>query len=260
MKGWQVLKTNSFLLFILILLLASCGNKEEKVELTVSAAASLQGALTEIKEDFESDNPNIKILYNFGGSGALQQQISQGAPVDLFFSAAEDKFELLLNEGLINKEDSKSLVGNELVLIIPANAKSPINSLEDLLHVRLDKFAIGTPESVPAGKYAKSALKKEGVWNTVSEKLIYAKDVRQVLAYVETGNVEAGIVYRTDALSSDKVKIASVIAEQSYEPIVYPVGIIAESKHPNEAASYFQYLQSEKVLVLLEQYGFKRIE
>lgn len=230
------------------------------MQITVSAAASLQGALIEIKQDFESSHPHIQVQFNFGGSGALQQQISQGAPVDLFFSAAADNFQKLVQEGLIEKDTAVDLIGNELVLIIPVSSSKDIHSLTDLAFGEIEQIAIGTPDSVPAGKYARSVLEAEGVWEAASKKMIYAKDVKQVLTYVETGNVDAGMVYKTDAIASNQVKIVTAIAENAHEPILYPLGIIKTSKHPQEAEAFYDYLRSEQALKVFIQYGFKRVD
>ncbi|MCM3570719.1 molybdate ABC transporter substrate-binding protein [Neobacillus mesonae] len=250
---------------LLLLIVSGCSPKEEpnnkaetlkqKVELTVSAAASLQDALNDIKTDFEKKYANVKINYNFGGSGALQQQISQGAPVDLFLSAAEDKFEHLVKDGLIEKESGTNLVGNELVLVVPKNSNKEIQTFEDL--PKADKIAVGIPESVPAGQYAKETLKQMHIWNAVDKKLVFAKDVRQVLTYVETNNVDAGVVYKTDALSSQKVRIAAIAGDKTHAPIIYPAGVIKDSAHPKEAQQFFKFLQSKESLKTLEKYGFK---
>ena len=231
------------------------GESKQQVELTVSAAASLQDALTEITENFTKDYPNVKINYNFGASGALQQQISQGAPVDLFFSAAEDKFDLLVEEGLIEKEKGIDLVGNEMVLVVPKDTTLGIQTFEDL--PKAEKISIGTPESVPAGKYAKETLEKLNVWTSIEGKVVFAKDVRQVLTYVETNNVDAGIVYQTDALISDKVEIAATANETSHAPIIYPLGVVKNSSHAKEAQLFYEYLQKETSIKILEKYGFK---
>lgn len=231
---------------------------DQKVELTVSAAASLQDALNEITATFEKEHPNVKINYNFGASGALQQQISQGAPVDLFFSAAEDKFDQLVEEGLIEKEKGIDLVGNELVLVVPKDTTQQIKAFEDL--AKADKISIGTPESVPAGKYAKETLEHLNIWKTVEGKMVYAKDVRQVLTYVETGNVDAGIVYKTDALISPKVEIVASANENTHAPIIYPVGVIKNSSHPKEAQLFYEYLQNETSMKTFEKYGFKGVK
>ncbi|MFH7818392.1 molybdate ABC transporter substrate-binding protein [Neobacillus thermocopriae] len=260
-----------FYLFILLLIIMSgCSSSdnvseqeeqklqgvEEKVELTVSAAASLQNALNEIKEKYTNEHPNVKINYNFGASGALQQQISQGAPVDIFLSAAEDKFELLIEQGLIDKKKSMDLVGNEIVLVVPKEATS-IKTFKDL--TKAEKISIGTPESVPAGKYAKETLEKMDIWPAVEGKIVYAKDVRQVLTYVETNNVDAGIVYKTDAFISDKVKIVTTADEKSHSPIIYPLGVIKNSLHAKEAQQFYEYLQCETSIIILEKYGFKKL-
>ncbi len=238
------------------------GKKQEadkmNVELTISAAASLQDALNDIKVHFEKEHPHVNIIYNFGASGSLQQQISQGAPVDLFFSAAEDKFQKLVQDGQINKQNETDLVGNELVLVVPTNSKKGIHSFEDL--TKADKISIGTPDSVPAGQYAKQTLEKLNIWTAVEGKMAYAKDVRQVLTYVETGNVDAGIVYKTDALISPKVKIVSSAKENTHDPIIYPVGVIKNSSHPNEATLFYHYLQNKKSVMIFEKYGFKGLK
>lgn len=268
MKKWNQL----FYLFMLVLLIVSgCSTNdkakepekqeqkqevvEKEVELTVSAAASLQDALNEITENFTKDHPNVKINYNFGASGALQQQISQGAPVDLFFSAAEDKFDLLVEEGMIEKEKGIDLVGNEIVLVVPKESDLGIKTFEDL--TKGNKISIGTPESVPAGKYAKETLEKLNIWNAIEGKVVYAKDVRQVLTYVETNNVDAGIVYKTDALISPKVEIVATADEDSHAPIIYPLGVIKDSSHAKEAELFYKYIQNETSMKILEKYGFK---
>ncbi|TKC16791.1 molybdate ABC transporter substrate-binding protein [Robertmurraya kyonggiensis] len=255
-------------LFMTVLVLAfimtACSNngqsnaKKEAVELTISAAASLQDALTEITTNFNKKYPDIKINYNFGASGALQQQISQGAPVDLFFSAAEDKFYKVVDEGLIKTDQSIDLVGNEIVLIVPEDSNQEINAFEDL--VNADKISIGTPESVPAGKYAQETLTNSNLWNDFEGKIVYAKDVRQVLTYVETGNVDAGIVYKTDALISSKVKIVSTADSNTHGPIIYPVGIIKNSDHLQEAELFYEYLQSEEAMNTFNKFGFSGLK
>ncbi|MCM3116071.1 molybdate ABC transporter substrate-binding protein [Neobacillus sp. MER 74] len=254
-------------LILLLLVLSGCSAKPEeqnqkvsdkKVELTISAAASLQDALNEITATFEKEHPNVKVNYNFGASGALAQQISQGAPVDLFFSAAEDKFDQLVQDGLIEESKGTDLVGNELVLVVPNDAKKEIKGFEDL--TKSDKISIGTPEAVPAGQYAKETLENVNVWKAMEDKVVYAKDVRQVLTYVETNNVDAGIVYKTDALVSQKVKVVATAAEDTHAPIIYPLGVIKNSKHLKEAQLFYDYLQNETALKTFEKFGFKGVK
>ncbi|MES1041166.1 molybdate ABC transporter substrate-binding protein [Peribacillus simplex] len=255
-----------FSIMMLVIVGAGCSSDEEKgtekqtqqagekVELMVSAAASLQDALNDIKKSFEKENANVEVHYNFGASGALQQQISQGAPVDLFFSAAEDKFDKLVEEDLIEEKNGIDLVGNDLVLVVPKDSDKGIKSIEDL--TKSTKISIGTPESVPAGQYAKQTLEKLNLWKEIEGKLVYAKDVRQVLTYVETGNVDAGLVYKTDALSSEKVEIVAVADKEVHDPIIYPVGVIKESSHPKEAQLFYEYLQNKDSKKVFEKYGF----
>jgi molybdate transport system substrate-binding protein len=255
-----------FSMFVLVLLVG-CSNStieeektentesNEKVELTISAAASLQDALTEIEGNYEKKHTNIDLTFNFGSSGALKEQIEQGAPVDLFFSAAEDKFDELVQKGEIDTNQGVDLVGNELVLIVPKDTENTIGDFSDL-SIHTEKLAMGTPESVPAGKYAKQTLENLEVWDSLNNKVVYAKDVRQVLSYVETGNVNAGIVYKTDALISDKVKIVATADQNTHDPIIYPVGVIKDTKHSEEATEFYEYLQGKEALDLLNQYGF----
>lgn len=249
------------IIMFLFILLAGCSTNEQnvkaskKVEITVSAAASLQDSLNEIKGLYEKQHSNIKINYNFGASGTLAQQISQGAPVDIFFSAAEDKFDQLVQKGIIEKADSMNLVGNSLVLVVPTKEKQTIHTLNDLS--KADKISIGTPEAVPAGMYAKESFEYLQLWEGLEKKVVYAKDVRQVLNYVETGNVDAGIVYKTDALTSKKIKIVATADEKTHTPIIYPIGMVKESSHPKETKQFYKYIESDASMKVFKKYGFK---
>jgi len=261
-----VKKFYSFFASILILvgLLAACGNEEndpqvkEPIELTISAAASLQDALEELKTTYEKEHDTIKILYNFGGSGALQQQILQGAPADLFFSAAEDKFDALVEKEMIDPNQGVDLLANELVLIVPKKNDKQIQSFEDLKQA--GKIALGTPETVPAGQYGVETLKNMQLWESLESKVVYTKDVRQVLTYSETENVDAGIVYKTDALVSNKVEVVATADDQTHTPIIYPVGVIKNSKHVQEAEDFYHFLQSDEAMEVFKKYGFKGVQ
>jgi molybdate transport system substrate-binding protein len=244
----------------LLIALSACSPKEsqraETVELTISAAASLNEALVEIKKNFENENPQIKLLYNIGGSGALKQQILQGAPVDLFLSAAHDPFNELTQEGLIDKQTQVDLLGNQLVLVTNKENPANINEFSDLKHHQINKIAIGIPQSVPAGKYAKQTLENLGLWETLEPLIIQTKDVRQALTYVETGNVDAGIVYMTDVYVSDKVKVVATADEQTHDSIIYPAGIIKSSANKEEAELFLSYLQGKTAKTIFKKYGF----
>ena len=252
-----------FLTFVAIcLLLTGCQtestspDQSKKTELVISAAASLQDALKEIESAYKDDHPNVKLTNNFGSSGALKQQIAQGAKADLFFSAAEEPFDDLVQSGDIGQDHTKDVIQNELVLIVPKEGSSAIKTFRDVQHIK-GKLALGTPESVPAGTYAKEIFTKLNIWDQVKQNAVYGKDVRQVLNYVETGNVEAGVVYKTDALVSHKVKIVDEANQDMHSPIIYPVGIVKQTDHMKEAKAFFQYLQSDPAAAIFKKYGFQ---
>lgn len=252
-RVWMV----AFVLLISFLTLsAGCAMKgSEPVALTISAAASLTDAMEEIKAIYAKENEKIALTYNFGSSGALQQQIEQGAPADMFISAAPKQMDALQDQELIINDTRKDLLENKIVLIIPKEAQ-PLSSFEDLATDKVKKFAIGAPDSVPAGKYAKETLISLKIWDKVEPKLVLAKDVRQVLAYVETGNVEAGIVYQTDAQISEKIQIAAVAPDESHSPIIYPAAVLKSSKHANEAREFLEFLSGDQAQEIFEKYGF----
>lgn len=228
----------------------------ELVELTISAAASMTDALKEIQTAYEANHPNITLSFNFGASGALQQQIEQGAPADLFLSAAVKNMTALIDKELIDANQQVNLLANELVVAIPTDAKTAIESVNDLTKAEVKTVAIGIPESVPAGNYAKEALTSANLWDALQSKSVQAKDVRQVLQYVETGNADAGFVYKTDALTSEQVEIAFTVDASSYKAIQYPIGIVKATKHSKEAEEFYTYLQSQESLDVFIKYGF----
>lgn len=229
---------------------------QETVDLTISAAASLTDAMKEIETNFEAAHPNINLNFNFGASGALQQQIEQGAPSDIFVSAASKNMNALVEENLIAEADQQNLLQNSLVAVVSADRADEVSSEKDLTSDTIKTIAIGIPESVPAGTYAKEALTNAKLWDQLESKLVQGKDVRQVLQYVETGNADAGFVYKTDALTSDQVKIAFEVDKASYTPANYPAGIIEGTKHRTEAEQFYTYLQSPEVLDVFAKYGF----
>jgi molybdate transport system substrate-binding protein len=257
-----------WLVFLLLVFLTSCStvdsnektNQPRKIELTISAAASLSNVLAEIKTDFEKSNQQITLLYNLGGSGALKQQIIQGAPADLFISAAKDQFDDLTEKGLLDNDKQMDLLSNQLVLITNKLKPTSLTSFEDLKKVGINKLAIGTPESVPAGMYAKQTLEFFDIWEAIQPKTIQTKDVRQVLTYVATGSVDAGIVYMTDVQVSDKVKVVAIAEERSHDLITYSAGIIKKSAKKKEASLFYDYLQSKSARTIFEKYGFKVLD
>ncbi|MFD0674947.1 molybdate ABC transporter substrate-binding protein [Cohnella sp. GCM10027633] len=241
-------------------LAAACGNESnnaagEPVQLTISAAASLKDALTEIQGKYEATHDRVKLSFNFAASGALQQQIEQGAPVDLFLSAAAKNMDALVDKGLIEEDMHANLLSNELVVVTPTDGNVLAN-IADLSKDEIKQIAIGIPASVPAGSYAQEALTNAGIWDELQSKTVQAKDVRQVLQYVETGNVDAGFVYKTDALTSDKVNVAFAVDPATYKPIVYTIGLVKATEHRQEAEDAYEYLQSEEAVAIFQKYGF----
>jgi molybdate transport system substrate-binding protein len=229
----------------------------ESIELIISAAASLTNSLLEIQTIYEKENDSVRLVYNFGGSGALQQQIERGAPADLFLSAGQAQMNALVDQGYIRDGTAIPLLTNELVAIVKKDAAAlPLADGKDLLTDAVRVIAIGEPNTVPAGNYARAALTHEGVWGRLRTKMVFAKNVRQVLHYVETGNAEVGFVYRTDALPSDKVSVGYAVDPSSYPPIAYPAGIVKTAKHPKEAERFLAFLQSETARDVFDKHGF----
>ena len=198
-------------------------------ELTVSAAASLTNAFPEIGKRFEQLHPGAKVIFNFAASGALLQQIAQGAPVDVFASADQKTMDQAQEKGLIVPASRKNFVSNTLVLIVPQDSKLALTGPKDLLLPKVKRVAVGNPDSVPAGRYAKKALTKAGLWQALQPKLIPGESVRQVLDYVSRGEVDAGLVYATDAAIA-KGKVKTVAQVQGHQPIVYPAALVAASR------------------------------
>lgn len=227
-------------------------------ELIISAAASMQDVLQEIRTLYNQQYPRAKIVFNFGSSGSLQQQIEQGAPVDMFISAAPQQMNNLAAKQLLLGKSRQNLVKNEMVLIVPKNTQS-IDGFADLAKTSVGQIALGEPTGVPAGRYAQEILASLNIIDAVNPKAVYGKDVRQVLNYVATGNTDAGIVYRTDALDT-QVEIVATASETILSPVVYPVAIVKDSKHPKQAQQFLQFLFSDKAQAIFEQHGFIRVD
>lgn len=227
----------------------------QSINLTVSAAASLTDCLEEIKDLYISQNQNVDITFNFGGSGSLQQQIEQGAPADIFFSAGKNQMNALIDGNLMINDSIKDILENKVVLITPNNAKK-IHTFEELIDDSIEKIALGEPGSVPVGQYSEEALKNLELFDKLESKFVFAKDVREVLSWVETENVDAGLVYQTDAQISDKVAISTVAPEGSHKPVIYPVGIVKATKNEEEAQKFIDFLFEEEAKQLFIKYGF----
>lgn len=225
-------------------------------KILVSAAISLKDALEEIKSQYQKGKPTTQISYNFGASGSLQQQIEQGAPVDLFISAAKKQMDALQAKGLIRPGTVTNLVGNQLVLIVPSTSKLSITSFKGLTASAIKRIAVGEPRSVPAGQYADQVFQKLGIANAIKSKLVYGNNVRQVLAAVESGNVDAGVVYTTDAKTTGKVRVLATAKASDHSPIVYPMGILKNTKNGTATNDFARYLASSAARNIFKKYGF----
>jgi len=247
----------------IIALVAGCGTAKEQLNnaqvepviLTISAAASLKDAAEELKEIYMTKHPEVKITYNFASSGTLQKQIEEGAPVDVFISAGKQQMDALAEKGLIVEETRQDLLSNEIVLITQSDRN--LAGFDDLAGSDVEKISIGTPESVPAGKYAKEALVSMGLWDKIQSKLVLARDVRQVLTYVETGNVDAGLVYSSDTFTGKGIKIVAAAPAGSHEPVVYPMAVVKGTKHPEEAKAFIEFISGNEAAQIFIKYGFK---
>ena len=249
------------------LLVAGCGGASQPpapkaadapkpVELNISAAVSMKDALAEIQTNYQKKAPQVKLVYNLGASGSLQKQIEQGAPADIFISAAPKQMNELEAKNLVIKATRKNLLENKLVLIAPKDSTLSISKLEDLQNDTVKQISIGETKVVPAGQYAEQALKKLGVWEKIQRKIVFAKDVRTVLTYVDTGNVDAGLVYKTDAAASKKVKILATAPDGSHAPIIYPAAVLTGTKNQKAAEEFLSYLAGPEGKSVFEKHGF----
>jgi len=226
-----------------------------ETELLVSAAASLTESFKELTKAYELKTHGVKVRGNFSGSGTLLQQIIQGAPADVFVSADQETMDRAEKGGLLVAGSRMDFVGNSLVLITPLKAVQ-VNGLADLKSARVQRIGMGNPNSVPAGRYAKAALEKQGLWETLAPKCVMGISVKQALEYVMRGEVEAGFVFASDAVAAkDRVRVAAEIPTGI--PIVYPVALVAGSSHQAEALAFIRFLQSKEAQGILAKYGFK---
>lgn len=249
---------STLLLFNILLISAlttGCTNSKLTESVTISAASSLRNSLVELKKIYEQENPHVKLTFNYGSSGSLQRQIEQGAPVDLFISAAEKQMDELNSQGLLLDGSLINLLKNRIVLITPKDSQV-IQSFADLTKTNVQTIALGEPSSVPAGKYAQEVLTTIDLWTKLNGKVVYAKDVSQVLAYVETGNALAGLVYYTDALNSSKIRIVTTAPLSSHSPVLYPLAVLKDSNNLSQAKSFAQFLASEKAAKVFRKNGF----
>jgi len=240
-------------LFTLTVVLGLCPGSAQTT-LTVSAAASLKDAIVEVETTYRQSGAIIAFANNFGSSGNLAAQIDQGAPVDIFISAAAKPMDDLAASGLVVTGTRRNLLRNTLVLIAPLDSK--LSGFPGLTNGSIRTIALGDPASVPAGQYGKQTLLSLHLWDRVCDKLVLGKDVRQVLTYVETGNADAGLVYATDAMISSQVRVIATAPESTHEPIVYPVAVVKGSHSEGAARNFIEYLASPSAQAIFQKRGF----
>lgn len=240
--------------------LAGCGNAHgpnQPITLTISAAISLKAPLQAIGESYERGHPDQRVVCNFGASGTLQHQIEQGAPVNIFISAGEAQMDALEKDNLLVAGTRRDLLGNQLVLIVPMRERG-VKDFGDLTKSSVRSIAMGDPHVVPAGMYANETLQGLKLLPKIMGKLVYAQDVRQALAYVETGNADAGLVYVTDARISSAVRVVATAPDDSHQPILYPIALLKDAKSPQAARTLLDAIESSDSLSEFEKYGFTR--
>jgi len=237
-------------LFVLLLI-----RPAQSAELVVSAAASLTNAFEEMKTPFEKAHPGTSLVFNFAASGALLQQMQQGAPVDVFASADQESMDKAA--ALIDAASRVNFAGNALVLVVPAEGGLPVADPKDLQGDGFKVIAMGNPDSVPVGRYTKGALTAAGLYDALAPKFVLAENVRQALDYVARGEVQAGFVYATDAVQrADKVTVALEVA--GHKPISYPVALLQASRSKDMGQAFIGYVKSAEGQAILARYGFKK--
>ncbi|NTU68113.1 MAG: molybdate ABC transporter substrate-binding protein [Chlorobiaceae bacterium] len=221
-------------------------------QLNISAAASLKEAINEIADKYAAQHAGITFVKNYGASGALAGQIENGAPSDIFISASTEWVDYLMDKKLLDASSRKDFAYNELVFA--GSTPKKVGGMKDL--VKLDKIAIGSPKSVPAGQYATEAMQKSGIDRQLALKLVMAKDVRECLAYAEMGEVDGAFVYRTDALQAKKAKILFVVPGNLHARVTYPMALTMSGATNTDAKAFFAWIQGGEAKSVLKKYGF----
>ena len=247
----------AFLLIPALLLFAffpAPSRAADKAVLTVLAGAGLKDALNELKEMYERKT-GTGVRYSFAAAGILRKQIEEGVPADLFFTPGKKEMDDLQRQALIIPETRTDILGNEIVLIAAKEKKNVITSFADLVD-KVQSISIGLPETVPAGKYARETLKSLGLWDKIEKRILYAKDVRTVLAYVDSGNVDAGLVYRSDTAAMKSGVLAAVAPKGSHSPIHFSLAMLKSSKHQQETRKFIEFLKTPEASAVFAKYRF----
>lgn len=259
-----------FITLLISYLFISCGSKNteqsnvntenaESKEILVLAAASLTDVLTELGNNYKTET-GTTVTFSFASSGALQTQIEAGSPADIFFSAAQKQMNALQEKDLIETDTKKDLLENKVVLIAPKNSALNIKSFTDITNSNITNVGLGEPKSVPVGQYSEEILSNLSILDTVKEKAVYGSDVRNVLSWVETGEVDCGIVYATDAQIAKNIDIIAEAPEGTHKKVIYPVAVIKSSANKEEAKKFIDYISTDKAIEAFKKYGFTVIQ
>ncbi|MBM7541908.1 molybdate ABC transporter substrate-binding protein [Amphibacillus cookii] len=252
------------LLFIVIgfVFLVSCRTNDvdeaNEGEIIISAAASLMGVMEELKNEFESIHDDITLTFNFASSGSLARQIQQGAPVDLFISANQEWMDILGREELIRSDSRIDVVNNKIVLVKSIQVEDKSISFDDLSERSELQIAIGDPETVPAGFYAKQVFEKLGIWQYLKDNIVYGKDVQQVRTYIETNSVDYAVLFLSDTYVTDDILILDIASPSWHDPIVYPAAITANSVNNEVTESFLDFIVAEEAEPIWHEYGFNQ--
>ena len=211
--------------------------------------------LTELANNYKQET-STEIIFSFASSGALQAQIEASAPADIFFSAAQKQMNALEEKGLIDSETRKDLLENKVVLISPKNSNLNIKSFTDITNSNVKKLGLGEPKSVPVGQYSEEILSNLSILDIAKEKAVYGSDVRNVLDWVETAEVDCGIVYATDAKIAKNINIIAEAPEGTHKKVIYPISIIKSSQNKEEAKKFIEYISTDKSKEIFQNYGF----
>jgi len=242
---------------MLALFVAGSAFGAEREDIVVSAAMSLKASFEEIGKVFMERNGDINIVFNFSSSGKLRQQIEGGAPVDVFASASEKEMDRLSGKGLIVEETRHVFAGNSIVMIVPSDGMKGPATLTSLNDKDVTKIVMGDPEMTPVGMYSREVLAYAGVWDGLREKLVYAAHVRQILDYVSRGEVDAGLVYATDAkIREREVRVVFTAGRESHRKIAYPIAMVKGTGKAASAQKFIDFVLSDEAGGILRSYGF----
>lgn len=233
-------------------------NAASAANITVSAAASLKETFEAIGELYEEKYPDDSVDFNFGGSGALYQQIKNGAPADVFASADLKSMKDAEESNLVLGNEATIFAKNDLVAIVPIDSDNSIEKLDDLKNDEFKQIALGNPDTVPAGRYTNAALDAAGLTETLKDKLIYSQNVRQVLEYVASQHVDIGFVYGTDAQIQEGKKTKRVLEVELENPVLYPIAVLANTKEQEAAENFVDLVLSDEGQEVLQQAGFAK--